>query len=112
MATSTSTQLLSSEDAVLQCCFTSTETLQTIRPVRDREPRTASLTFTQLLSSEGNVLGEVLFHGSYEGKCLPKYWSLKKVILHCKIDSNSILIPHPLFFSFFWCWVCVCKQPD
>ena len=33
----------------LQCCFTSTET---VRTVRDGEPRTATSTFTQLLSSE------------------------------------------------------------
>ena len=34
----------------VQCCFTSTETIRTIR---DGEPRTATSTFTQLLSSEG-----------------------------------------------------------
>ena len=33
----------------VQCCFTSTETIRTIR---DGEPRTATSTFTQLLSSE------------------------------------------------------------
>ena len=33
----------------VQCCFKSTETLRT---TRDREPRTATSTFTQLLSSE------------------------------------------------------------
>ena len=33
----------------VQCCFTCTKT---IRTVRDREPRTATSTFTQLLSSE------------------------------------------------------------
>ena len=67
-----------------------------------------------VLSSEGNVLGEALFHGPYEGTCLPKYWSLKKVVLRCKISSNSILIPlSPAFFLiiFFRC-VCVHKQPD
>ena len=32
----------------VQCCFMSTETVRTIR---DREPRTATSTFTQLLSS-------------------------------------------------------------
>ena len=36
--------------ARVQCCFTTTET---IRPVRDGEPRTATSTFTQLLNSEG-----------------------------------------------------------
>ena len=46
-ATSTFTQLLSSESGV-QCCFKSTET---IRTVRDREPRTSTSTFTQLQSS-------------------------------------------------------------
>ena len=35
--------------AKFKCCFTSTET---IRTVRDGEPRTSTLTFTQLLSSE------------------------------------------------------------
>ena len=44
-ATSTFTQLLSS---FVQCCFTSAET---IRTVRDGEPRTATSTFTQLLGS-------------------------------------------------------------
>ena len=33
----------------VQCCFTSPETIRTIR---DGEPRTATSTFTQLLSSE------------------------------------------------------------
>ena len=34
--------------AQVQCCFTSTET---IRPVKDGEPRMATSTFTQLLGS-------------------------------------------------------------
>ena len=38
---------------LLQCCFTSTETVRTIR---DREPRTSTSTFTQLLSSVTSVL--------------------------------------------------------
>ena len=48
MATSTFTQPLSSENSqfIVQCCFTSTETVQTIRD------RIATSTFTQLLSSE------------------------------------------------------------
>ena len=33
----------------VQCCFMSTR--ETIRTIRDREPRTATSTFTQLLSS-------------------------------------------------------------
>ena len=33
----------------VQCCFTSTETM---RLIRDGEPRTATSTFTQLLSSD------------------------------------------------------------
>ena len=51
-ATSTSTQLLSSEclNYFFKCCFTFTETVRTIRD--GREPRTATSTFTQLLSSE------------------------------------------------------------
>ena len=50
-ATSTFTQLLSSEVRVLvQCCFTSTKKT-TVRLIRDGEPRTATSTFTQLLSS-------------------------------------------------------------
>ena len=36
----------------VQCCFTSTETLRTIR---DGEPRTATSTFTQLLSSDRSL---------------------------------------------------------
>ena len=47
-ATSTFTQLLSSESGQVQCCFTSTETIWTIR---DGEPRTTTSTFTQLPSS-------------------------------------------------------------
>ena len=45
-ATSTFTQLLSSDQ--VQCCFTSTETVRTIR---DGEPRTFTSTFAQFLSS-------------------------------------------------------------
>ena len=53
MATSTFTQLLSPENSPewfssVQCCFTSTECVRTIR---GGEPRTSTLTFTQLLSS-------------------------------------------------------------
>ena len=44
----------------IQCCFTFTETIKTttesIRTVRDGEPRTATSTFTQLLSSGSNSL--------------------------------------------------------
>ena len=40
----------SSCSAWVQCCFTSTET---VRTVRDGEPRTATSTFTQLPNSEG-----------------------------------------------------------
>ena len=59
-ATSTFTQLLSSERA-FQCCFTSAETIRTApvqccftstETIRDGEPRTSTSTFTQLLSSE------------------------------------------------------------
>ena len=35
--------------SLVQCCFTSTET---IRLIRDGDPRTATSTFTQLLSSK------------------------------------------------------------
>jgi len=41
------------EQVHVQCCFTSTETIRTIR---DREPRTVTSTFTQLLSSEDEEL--------------------------------------------------------
>ena len=37
----------------VQCCFTSTETVGTIR---DREPRTATSTLTQLLSSDDSYI--------------------------------------------------------
>ena len=43
------THLLSSADIQVQCCFTSKET---VRTVRGGEPRTATSTFTQLLSSD------------------------------------------------------------
>ena len=39
-------------EIVVQCCFTSTETLRTIR---DGEPRMATSTFTQLLSSDNKI---------------------------------------------------------
>ena len=39
----------------VQCCFTSTET---IRSIRDGEPRTATSTFTQFLSSAGSLVHE------------------------------------------------------
>ena len=50
--TSTFTQLLNSDMIVqVQCCFTSTETTRAITSIRDGEPRKATSTFTQLLSS-------------------------------------------------------------
>ena len=48
-ATSSSTQLMSSDRAQFKCCFTSTETIRTIR---DGEPRTATLNVTQLLNCD------------------------------------------------------------
>ena len=52
-STSTLTQVLSSEVSTVsvrvQCCFTSTETVQTIR---NGEPRASTSTLTQVLSSE------------------------------------------------------------
>ena len=41
--------MLAFTSTYVQCCFTSTET---IRLIRDGEPRTATSTFTQLLSSK------------------------------------------------------------
>ena len=49
MVTQTFTLLLRYCDATVQCCFTSTET---IRTVRDGEPRTATSAFAQFLSSD------------------------------------------------------------
>ena len=49
--TLTFTQLLST-DATVRRCFTSTETIGTLR---DRKPRTATSTFTQLLSTDATV---------------------------------------------------------
>ena len=43
----------------VQCCFTSTETIRTIR---DGEPRTATLTFTQHLGSDGLQFVSVLLY--------------------------------------------------
>ena len=43
----------------VQCCFTSTETIKTIW---DREPRTATSTFTQLLSSDTMFKFSVALH--------------------------------------------------
>ena len=43
---------------MVQCCFTSTET---IRLIRDGEPRTATSTFTQLLSSDRAVQVQCCF---------------------------------------------------
>ena len=40
-------------EKLVQCCFTSTETIVT---VRDGEPRTAASTFTQLLNSVRSLL--------------------------------------------------------
>ena len=59
----------------VQCCFTSTETIRTIR---DGEPRTATSTFTQLLSSERG--------GSGEGA---------KVLLYKKLSSSRKWRPPP-----------------
>ena len=58
-------------DQFNQCCFTSTET---IRTARDREPRTATSTFTQLLSSEN-------YEGSY-GRLYTSY--CYKSTKHCR----------------------------
>ena len=50
---------LSAGDAVRgQCCVASTET---IRAVRDREPKTATSTFTQLMNS-GNVVAVAVLY--------------------------------------------------
>ena len=45
--------------ARVQCCFTTTET---IRRVRDGEPRTATSTFTQLLSCDPTCEGDRSLH--------------------------------------------------
>ena len=50
-STSTFTQLLRSRSSLVQCCFTSTET---VRNIKDGELRTSTSTFPQLLRS---VLG-------------------------------------------------------
>ena len=58
----------------IQCCFTSTETIQT---VRDMEPRTSTLTFTRLLSlwkEEENT--EHIFKPKYS--CYAHGWSFSK----------------------------------
>ena len=51
----TFTQLLSTDSSEVRCCFTSTETIWTLR---EREPKMVTSTFTQLLSSvtEGSML--------------------------------------------------------
>ena len=46
-------------DQLLHCCFTSTETT---RIIRDGEPRTATSTFTQLLSSESSWFVQTLLY--------------------------------------------------
>ena len=43
-------QTMDTEDAEVQCCFTSAETIRLIRD--GEEPRTVTSTFTQLLSSD------------------------------------------------------------
>ena len=47
------------EKLCFKCCFTSTET---IRLIRDGEPRTTTSTFTQLLSSLSESFVEVLLY--------------------------------------------------
>ena len=46
-----------SDPMFIQCGFTSTETL---RLITDQQPRTATSTFTQFLSSEPYVVDEML----------------------------------------------------
>ena len=63
---STFTQLLISEqDSALQCCFTSTEIVRTIR---DGEHRTATSTSTQLLTSEQGSSSSVLLYDHRDHK--------------------------------------------
>ena len=51
----------------VRCCFMSTETTKSIR---DREPRTATLTFTQLLSCDPTAgLHQVSFIKCHQGAC-------------------------------------------
>ena len=49
----------------VQCCFTSAETSRTIK---DGEPRTATSTFTQLLSSNSMLLYVHRNHKAYQGR--------------------------------------------
>ena len=77
MATSTFTQLLSSEwKSSVQCCFTSTETVRTIR---DGEPRTSTSTFTQFLSSEKTARATVFYYSAtYMGSHTPSLEELQQ----------------------------------
>ena len=51
-------QTIDTEAVEIQCCFTSTETT---RLIRAREPRTATLTFTQLQSLDTEDKKSVVF---------------------------------------------------
>ena len=55
----------------VQCCFTSTETIRTIR---DGEPRTVTSTFTQFLSSVSKRQYPVIISRRHESSAL---WSLR-----------------------------------
>ena len=69
---------------IIQCCFTSTATVQTLR---DGEPRTATSTFTQLLSSE-----QKQSHSDYVS---PHCLTRKKTGLgynHLKWSQNQVFI--------------------
>ena len=50
----------------VQCCFASTETIRTIR---EGEPRTATSTFTQLLSSDGSCSMLLYVHRDHTNYC-------------------------------------------
>ena len=84
------------------CCFTSTETIRTIR---DGEPRTATSTFTQLLSSECDTEVQNPIHMQYLqlfSRCSDQ--SMKSSI-YCCFPGVLVKAQNPVFtavFRVFW----------
>ena len=80
------------------CCFTSTETIRTIR---DGEPRTATSTFTQLLSSECDTEVQNPIHMQYLqlfSRCSDQ--SMKSSI-YCCFPGVLVKAQNPVFTAVF-----------
>ena len=83
----------------VQCCFTSTETVRTIRD-GDSEPRTSTSTFTQLLSSVLWVCSMLLYvhrdRTDYQGRGEPRTSTstFTQLLGSEPVDNSMLLYVH------------------